>query len=68
MPYIEIKTRRQIDSNLARKIINKKCVSAVLTTGVITKPAKKLFDEYDIAYAENVPENKFMESESEEER
>lgn len=68
MPYIEIKTRKQIDSTSAQKIINKGCVSAVLTTGIITKPAKKLFDEHDIAYAENVPENKFMESEAQEER
>jgi hypothetical protein len=67
MPYIEIKTRKQIDSTLAKKIIDKGCVSAVLTTGVITKPAKKLFDEYDIAYAEKIPENKFMESEAQEE-
>ncbi len=67
MPYIEIKTRKQIDSTLAQKIINKQCVSAVLTTGVITKPAKKLFDDNDVAYAENVPERIFMESEAQEE-
>jgi hypothetical protein len=67
MPYIEIKTRKQIDSTLAQKIINKGGVSAVLTTGIITKPAKKLFDEHDIAYAENVPEKIFMESEAQEE-
>ncbi|MBE9116903.1 hypothetical protein IQ249_13430 [Lusitaniella coriacea LEGE 07157] len=64
MLYIEIKTRKQIDSTLARKIVNKGCVSAVLTTGKITKPAKKLFDEYDIAYAENIPENIFTKSEA----
>ncbi|UKO99095.1 MULTISPECIES: hypothetical protein [Nostocaceae] len=67
MPYIEIKTRKQIDSTLAKKIINKGGVSAVLTTGIITKPAKKLFDEHDVAYAENVPEKLFMESEAQEE-
>ena len=67
MPYIEIKTRKQIDSTLAKKIINKGSVSAILTTGKITKPAKKLFDESDIAYAENVPENIFVESEAQEE-
>jgi hypothetical protein len=64
---IEIKTRKQIDSTLAKKIINKGGVSAVLTTGIITKPAKKLFDEHDVAYAENVPEKLFMESEAQEE-
>ncbi|WP_414566483.1 MULTISPECIES: hypothetical protein [unclassified Anabaena] len=67
MPYIEIKTRKQIDSTLAKKIINKGDVSAVLTTGIITKPAKQLFDEYDVAYAEKVPEKIFMESEAQEE-
>jgi len=40
MPYIEIKTRKQIDSTLARKIVDKGSVSAVLTTGLITRPAK----------------------------
>ena len=67
MPYIEIKTRKQIDSTLAKKIINKGSVSAILTTGKITKPAKKLFNESEIAYAENVPENIFVESEAQEE-
>ena len=67
MPYIEIKTRKQIDSTLAKKIINKGTVSAILTTGKITKPAKKLFDEHDVAYAENVPEKNFRESEAQEE-
>ena len=66
MPHIEIKTRKIIDSTLAEKIIHKGDVSAVLTTGKITKPAKKLFDEHDVAYAENIPENEFMESEAEE--
>lgn len=59
MPYIEIKTRKQIDSTLARKIIDKGGVSAVLTTGLITKPAKTLFDQHDIAYAENIPDSAF---------
>ncbi|MEB3885505.1 hypothetical protein [Lyngbya sp. CCY1209] len=67
MPFIEIKVRKQIDSTLAKKIINKDCVSAVLTTGKITGPAKDLFRENDIAYAENVPEKLFMESEAQEE-
>ncbi|MDH6105642.1 hypothetical protein NWP22_07150 [Anabaenopsis tanganyikae CS-531] len=66
MPHIEIKTRKIIDSTLAKKIIDKGDVSAVLTTGKITKPAKSLFDEHDVAYAENIPENEFMESKAEE--
>ncbi|WP_448596304.1 hypothetical protein [Thermoleptolyngbya sp.] len=53
MPYLEIKTRKQIDSTLARKIVDKGSVSAVLTTGLITRPAKALFDQHGIAYAEN---------------
>ncbi|WP_448602366.1 hypothetical protein [Thermoleptolyngbya sp.] len=59
MPYIEIKTRKQIDSTLARKIVDKGSVSAVLTTGLITRPAKALFDQHGIAYAENIPDRAF---------
>jgi hypothetical protein len=66
MPYIEIKSRKVIDSSIAKKIIEKGCVSAVLTTGKITKPARKLFDEADIAYAENISENRFKESKAKE--
>jgi hypothetical protein len=60
MPYIEIKTREVIGLIRAKKIVTKGSVSAVLTTGKITKEARKLFDEHDIAYAENVPENQFI--------
>lgn len=67
MPYIEIKTRNLIDSSLVKKLIAKETISAILTTGKITKPAKELLDEYDIAWAENIPENEFMESENLEE-
>ncbi|HLP88659.1 MAG TPA: hypothetical protein VK184_08740 [Nostocaceae cyanobacterium] len=63
MPYIEIKTSQKLGLTAARKIVEKGCVSAVLTTGRITEPAKKLFDDYDIAYAENIPEKEFMELE-----
>jgi len=66
MPSIEIKTRKVIDSTLAQKIIDKGEVSAVLTTGRITKPAKKKFDESDVAWAENIEEQKFLESEAKE--
>jgi len=67
MPYIEIKTGEILGLTLARKIVAKGEVSGVLTTGRITDQAKKLFDENDIAYAENVPEKEFMESEAQEE-
>lgn len=66
MPYIEIKTRQQIDSTLAKKIINKGTVSAVLSTGKITKPAKAAFDEADIAWAENIEETQFLDYEAQE--
>lgn len=64
MSYIEIKTRQTIDSTLAQKIIEKGTVESILTTGKITKPAKALFDTADIAWAENIPESEFMESEA----
>jgi hypothetical protein len=67
MSYIEIKTRKIIDGNLAQKIIAKKTVISVLTTGKITKPAKALFDDADITWAENIPESEFMEREAQEE-
>jgi len=67
MPYIEIKTREKIGLPIARKIVNKGGVSAVLSTGRITDEAKKLFEEYDIAYAENVREIEFKASEAQEE-
>lgn len=66
MPYIEIKTRKLIDSTLAKQIINKGTVSAVLTTGKITGPAKAAFDEAAIAWAENIAENQFLEYEAQE--
>ena len=67
MAYIEIKTKSKLGLPDARKIVNKGCVSAVITTGEITLQAKQLFDENDIAYAEKVPEKEFMESEAQEE-
>ena len=66
MPYIEIKARKQIGSNLAQEIIGKGEISAVLTTGKIFKPAKKLFDEAGIAWAENIDEKQFLERKLEE--
>lgn len=66
MPYIEIKTRQLIDSTLAKQIIKKGTVSAVLTTGKITCPAKVAFDEADIAWAENIEETQFLEDEVQE--
>lgn len=66
MPFIEIKARKVIDSTLAKKIIDKGEVSAVLTTGKITKPAKEKFDEAHIAWAENIEEKQFLESEAKE--
>jgi hypothetical protein len=60
MAYIEIKTRKYIDAALAQQIIDKGAVIGVLTTGKISTPAKKLFAEANIAWAENIPEERFM--------
>lgn len=60
MVYIEIKTRKYIDAALAQQIIAKRTVIGVLSTGKISTPAKKLFDEANIAWAENIPETRFM--------
>lgn len=66
MPYIEVKSRKTIDSTLAKKIIDKGDVIAVLTTGHITKPAQDVFDQADIAWAEYIEERQFLESEAQE--
>ena len=60
MSYIEIKTRKYIDAALAQQIINKQTVIGVLTTGKISTPAKKLFEQAGIAWAENISEKYFM--------
>ncbi|NJK68335.1 MAG: hypothetical protein HC789_16315 [Microcoleus sp. CSU_2_2] len=64
-PHLEIKTR-YIHAGLAKKIIHKGTVIGVVTTKTISEPAKKLFDNADIAWAENIPESAFMPSELEE--
>lgn len=60
MACIEVKTRKYIDAALAQQIIDKRSVIGVLTTGKISTPAKKLFDEANIAWAENISERHFM--------
>ncbi len=60
MSYIEIKTRKYIDAALAQQIIHKQTVIGLLTTGKITTPAKKMFDQAGIAWAENISEKHFM--------
>jgi hypothetical protein len=64
-PHLEIKTR-YIHAGLAKTIIHKGTVIGVVTTKTISEPAKKLFDNADIAWAENIPESAFMPSELEE--
>jgi hypothetical protein len=46
-----------VTSTLARKLIQKATVVGVVTTAIIAKPAKVLFDEADIAWIENFPED-----------
>ena len=67
MPHIEIKTKKNIYPGEAQTIIDKKTVVAVITTGTISPKAKDLFDQAGIAWAENVPESEFRESEAKEE-
>jgi hypothetical protein len=66
MSHIEIKTKNNIYPGEAQKIIGKETVSGVLTTGTISPKAKELFDKANIAWAENIPEREFMESEAQE--
>ncbi|MCW6035697.1 hypothetical protein K4A83_05345 [Spirulina subsalsa FACHB-351] len=66
MTHIEIKTRQFIGSDIANKIVKKGTVSAVLTTGKIYKPAKDIFDQAGIAWAENIDERQFLKSEAQE--
>ncbi len=59
---MEIKAHKTktIDSTLAKKLIAKQTVVGVVTTGKITQPAKRLFDEADIAWVENFPESELI--------
>jgi hypothetical protein len=58
-PHIEIKTR-YLDSGDARSIIKKGTIIGIVTTDKISKPAKQLFDEANIAWAENVSKEDFL--------
>ncbi|MCB1159052.1 MAG: hypothetical protein H7A25_00235 [Leptospiraceae bacterium] len=60
MLHIEIKTKQRIDSGEAKKIISKGSIIAVLTTGVISENAKKLFKENNISWIERIPEDKIL--------
>jgi hypothetical protein len=56
--YIEIKaySTTTVTSTLARRLIQRSAVMGVVTTGSITKPAKELLDQADIAWIERFPE------------
>ncbi len=56
--YIEIKaySTTTVTATLARRLIQKSTVMGVVTTAGITKPAKALLDEADIAWIEQFPE------------
>jgi hypothetical protein len=56
--YIEIKaySTTTVTSTLARRLIEKSTVMGVVTTAGITKPAKELLDQADIAWIERFPE------------
>ncbi|MCU0541706.1 MAG: hypothetical protein MUE44_05880 [Oscillatoriaceae cyanobacterium Prado104] len=61
--YVEIKTR-YLDSGDAKQIIEKGTIIGIVTTGKISKPAKKLLDEANIAWAENVSREDFIKSQT----
>jgi hypothetical protein len=66
-PHIEIKALTgKIDSSKAKKICDKGTVIGIVTTGGITKPAKKVFDEADVAWVENFPESELLQTEDRE--
>jgi hypothetical protein len=56
--YIEIKaySATTVTSTLARQLIKKSTVMGVVTTAGITKPAKDLLNQADIAWIEQFPE------------
>jgi hypothetical protein len=56
--YIEIKaySTTTVTSTLARRLIEKSTVMGVVTTAGITKPAKELLDQADIAWIERFSE------------
>ncbi|MGA1284200.1 MAG: hypothetical protein ACO34J_09105 [Prochlorothrix sp.] len=57
-PHIEIKTR-YIDAGDAKAFIAKGSIIAVVTTGKISKPAKALLDQAQIAWAEQISRQDF---------
>ena len=65
--YIEVKAycATTVTSTLARKLIQKATVMGVVTTGTMTKPAKALLDEADIAWIEKFPEDELYQREGE---
>lgn len=63
MPYVEVKARKYIDSTLA-KILVEKGVIGLITTGKISGPAKEILNANNIAWAENVSEKTFKETEA----
>ena len=68
-PHVEIKawTTKKIDSTKAKQIRDKGTVIGVVSTGGITKPAKTVFDEADIAWVENFPESDLIDTQEQEE-
>ena len=54
-PHIEVKgwKTKKIDSTKAKQICNKDTVIGVVTTAGITKQAKEVFDNADVALGEN---------------
>ncbi|MCL1468241.1 hypothetical protein [Argonema galeatum] len=68
-PHIEVKAwkTKKIDSTKAKEIRDKDSVIGVVTTGGITKPAKEVFNEADIAWIEYFPEKELTQTKAQEE-
>jgi|GEM_PF-3752960 len=57
-PHIEIKTR-YVDTGDVKAMMQKGTIVGLVTAGKISKPAKKLLDEANIAWAEKVSRQDF---------
>ena len=67
-PHIEVKAwkKTKINSTKAKQISEKDTVIGVVTTAGITKQAKEVFDNADVAWVENFPESELLEREDRE--
>jgi hypothetical protein len=55
--YIEFKARKFIGTAIAHQIIDRGTVDIVLSIGKIRQPARTLFDQANIEWADDLPED-----------